>query len=213
MSSIANYDSEDDSLSSLPENDFYSCCSDTLDLEFEDLPETVANCLEQLELDCVEHTYTFTPTATKDVKIDLLGALPTHEEIVSELVQALRIGLDSSNGSQSSKSSREPSRSGTPQKLAGKLTQCLKHSDSQSSLWRADMSSASSLDFNDHPTDSWLSEPNLTTSTAIKNLPNRLWITEKSVERRNSVPYLCSPLSPGDVEEGGCSLASFVTKL
>ncbi|KAJ5279700.1 hypothetical protein N7478_005072 [Penicillium angulare] len=174
VSTVGNYDSEDDSLSSIPDDDFYSCCSDTLDIVFEDLPETVANCFAQLDLDCIENTHTFAPTAIKNDKIDLLGVLPTHEEIVSELAQALRIGLHSSNASQTSKSSRETSRPGTPQKRA---------------------------------------ELDLMTPEANKGVPHKLWITEKLVEHQNSAPYLRSPLSSGDVEEGGCSLASFVTKL
>ncbi|KAJ5713018.1 uncharacterized protein N7483_010199 [Penicillium malachiteum] len=93
-------------------------------------------------------------TAVESKRIDLVGELPSHEEVVAELAQALRVDA---NPKYQDASNTLPS-----------WQQTFHSSDSRNSLWLADMSSASSPDFSDRNTNEWLSENDfvLTSPTA-----------------------------------------------
>ncbi|KAJ6102853.1 hypothetical protein N7486_005280 [Penicillium sp. IBT 16267x] len=114
--------------------------------------DIVTDCLAQLDLDCAEE---HTPDSTK---IDLLAALPSHKEIIIELIQAFRTGITSDDITP--EISAITNKSKTNQKPPGisKPAPALNHSDSKTDLWRANMSSVSSPDFRDHNADKWFSD-------------------------------------------------------
>ncbi|KAJ5946332.1 hypothetical protein N7454_003171 [Penicillium verhagenii] len=71
----------------MPHVDALSCIDDVDN--FEPMPGATTDCLAQLDLDCTENSN------IDSNSIDLLGALPSHQEIIVELAQAFKTGTSS----------------------------------------------------------------------------------------------------------------------
>ncbi|KAJ5546542.1 hypothetical protein N7494_004127 [Penicillium frequentans] len=157
---------------------------------FEPMPGIVTDCLAQLDLDCMEDH------ATDSTKIDLLAELPSHKDVILELVQAFRTGIISyditpeiSTTANNSKPTQEP--------LDISKTPTLNHSDSKTSLWRASMSSASSPEFH-ISADKWFSGLELSSFGTEDNI-------DTLVRHGANAEFL----DFSDDEEGGCLLAGW----
>lgn len=160
----------------------------------EEMPFSVTNSLAQLDLDCTEDSFSSRPSSSSTNKIDLLSALPSREEILAELVQVFKQQASSPNFSEATFDACQNSPETRPLLLKG-----FRCSESRSSLWRADMSSASSPNFSRmRPAlnaDDWLSE--LDDFTLLWTY-RRSYVKEK--EERE-----------GEEEDAGSSMESFYT--
>ncbi|KAJ5898132.1 hypothetical protein N7504_008420 [Penicillium tannophilum] len=157
---------------------------------FEPMPEIVTDCLAQLDLDCVEdHT-------TDSTKIDLLAELPSHKDVILELVQAFRTGITSNDITPEISTTAIKSKI-TQESLDISKTPTLNHSDSKTSLWRASMSSASSPQFR-NSADKWFSGLELSSFGTEDNI-------DTLVRHGANAEFL----DFSDDEEGGCLLAGW----
>lgn len=157
---------------------------------FGPMPETVTDCLAQLDLDCVEdHT-------TDSTKIDLLAELPSHKDVILELVQAFRTGITSNDITPEISTTAKKSKI-TQESLDISKTPTLNHFDSKTSLWRASMSSASSPQFR-NSADKWFSGLELSSFGTEDNI-------DTLVRRGANAEFL----DFSDDEEGGCLLAGW----
>lgn len=157
---------------------------------FEPMPEIVTDCLVQLDLDCVEDH------ATDSTKIDLLAGLPSHEDVIMELVQAFRTGITSSDITSEISTTANESKP-TQGSLDISKTPTLNHSDSKTSLWRASMSSASSPEFR-NSADKWFT-----------GLEISLFGTEDNIDTLVRQGATAEFLDFSEDEEGGCLLAGW----
>ncbi|KAJ6006118.1 hypothetical protein N7451_004062 [Penicillium sp. IBT 35674x] len=158
--------------------------------DLEPMPEIVTDCLAQSNIDCVEdHT-------TDSAKINLLAGLPSHKEITLELIQAVQIGITSSDITPEISTTANKSKA-TQKSLDISKTPTLNHSDSKASLWRASMSSASSPEFR-NSTDKRFSGLDLSSFWTMDNIHNL-------VKHGVTADFL----DFSDDEEGGCLLAGW----
>ncbi|KAJ5719194.1 hypothetical protein N7493_007649 [Penicillium malachiteum] len=155
----------------------------------------------QFAMNYMDDSISSQSTAVESKRIDLVGELPSHEEVIAELAQALRVDPNSKYDTNQYQDAQNtlPSRQHT-----------FHTSDSRNSLWLADMSSASSPDFTDRNTDDWLSENDYLSTNMPTTSTNRLGsIGENLMHFRDS---LWSFRSPGTLvddtndEDGGCPL-------
>ncbi|KAJ5802710.1 uncharacterized protein N7503_005160 [Penicillium pulvis] len=156
---------------------------------FELMPGIVTDCLAQLDLDCVEDH------ATDSTNIDLLAGLPSHKDVILELVQAFRTGIIS-NGITHEISTTAKSKT-THKSQAISKTSTLNHSDSKTSLWRASMSSASSPEFR-NSADKWFLGFELSSFGTEDNI-------DTLVRHGTTAEFL----DFSDDEDGGCLLAGW----
>ncbi|KAJ5653767.1 hypothetical protein N7490_000770 [Penicillium lividum] len=133
----------------------------------EPISDVVIDCLTQLDLDCEE----------------------ADNSRIIELTQAFRRGASSDVTPKLSDGSNQKSRT--------KPLPTLNHSDSRNSLWRANMSSASSPDFRDKKTE-WFSDFELVSFGTDT-------ILDTPVELRATANFL----KLSDEEDGGCLLGDW----
>lgn len=162
---------------------------------FESMPDIVTDCLARLDLDCVEDHM------NNSTEIDLLAALPSPEEVILELIQAFRTGIASNDISPEILSIANKRKANL--KPPGISTiPTLNHSDSRTSLWNANMSSASSPNFRNNA-DRQFSDLEPSSFGTTDNL-------DTSVKRGTTADFLDFS---DDEEEGGCSLAGDISPL
>ena len=174
----------------------------------EEMPFSVTNSLAQLDLDCTDESFSSRPSSSSTNKIDLLSTLPSREEILTELVQVFKQQASSPNFSHATFDTYQDSPETRPLLLKG-----FRCSESRSTLWRADMSSASSPNFGrSRPAlnaDDWLSE--LDDFTLLWTY-RRSYVKEKreeeDLESSTQSFYTADENEDDeeDEEEGGCSL-------
>ncbi|KAJ5697377.1 hypothetical protein N7488_011061 [Penicillium malachiteum] len=160
----------------------------------------------QFDTNYMDDSISSQSTAVESKRIDLVGELPSHEEVIAELVQALRVDPNSKYDAGYTNQHQET------QNTPPSWQQTFDSSDSRNSLWLADMSSASSPDFSDPNTDDWLSENDYLSKIVPTASINKLGsIGERLMHFRDSMWSFRSPdilfqVDDTDDEDGGCPL-------
>ncbi|KAJ6037193.1 hypothetical protein N7540_001472 [Penicillium herquei] len=164
---------------------------------------TLTNSRSQFDTNYMDDSISSQSTAVESKRIDLVGELPSHEEVIAELAQALRVDANTKYNT------GYPSHYQHARNTLPSWQQNFHPSDSRNSLWLADMSSASSPDFSDRNTDDWLSGDDflLTSPTAsthrLGSMSENLMHFRDSMSSFRSLDTL---FDDTDDEDGGCLL-------